>query len=149
MQAGATIYDKSSLWQNILIHLMKHVPELWHIHTVKVEHQSIQIPSIFRISLFSVIRNWRHNSKFRLIKLIQFFKIISNCISLTLTIPFKLNCNTIFFIPFFNSHSNSIRFIIFIVSFTLKSSFRKYVSIKIIRFNLLIKLIKQRIFICI
>ena len=56
--------------------------------------------------------DWGHNSKFRLVKLFQLIKVIRNSISFPLTISFKINCNTIFFILFFNRYRNSIRFII-------------------------------------
>ena len=137
MQSCSTVHYKSSLGQNILIHLMKHIPELGHSNPVNIENQGIKEPRKFPGPLSPVIRNRRHNGKIRVRQLLQLFQIVRNDIPLCFTVPLDLQSNPIERTTLTRErNSDSIRLFILIMPFPLKRPLREDLTVKLKRRNL-------------
>ena len=137
------VYNKGCLGQNVLVHLVQSVPELGHTYPVQVKHQGIEIPGIFAASPPPKIRNRGHNRKISVLQLPQLVQLVSNGTAFRFTVPLDLqgDPSCLVNLTFRNRHRDPVSLPVLKMTFPLKRSFWKDLTIKLIRFHRLQKLL--------
>ena len=122
------VYDKGSLGENILVHLVQRVPELGHPHTIQVKDQSIEIPGILAAATPPEVGQRRHDGKIRIKDLGQLRKLIGNGVASGLSISLDLHSDPR---SLRYRHRNPVAFLVLKMALPLKTAHREDLPIKL------------------
>ena len=143
MKPRPAVYNKSCLGQNIFVHLVKRVPKLGHPYTIQIKHQGIEVSGVLTAPLPAKVRDWRHNSKIRVVDLRQLRQFIGNGIAFGLSFLLDLQGN-----PGSprHRHRDPVAFLVLKMAFPFKAAYREDLPIKLKWRNRLQELLQMLIF---
>ena len=128
VKSRPAVYDKGSLGQNILVHLVQRVPELWHLNPIQVKDHGIEIPGILAAATPPEVGQRRHDGKIGIKDLGQLRKLIGDGVAPCLSITLNLHSDPR---SLWHRHRNPVAFLVLKMALPLKTAHREDIPIKL------------------